>query len=336
MKKIFFVRRILWTMTLALTLLIAPKITSAQVVSFQVFYSSLSPYGQWVNVADYGMCWRPVGMPIGWRPYAYGHWVWTEYGWTWVSNYPWGWAPFHYGRWMSNPELGWVWVPGYVWAPAWVQWRWGGGYVGWAPMPPGFHFRVDVVVRGNNDDFGVAVGGWNFVRAGEITSTNYTFVRREAVPRIIGSTRNVTEFRFTSRGVYNVGLPKAQVERVTRKRIETVNIVRTTTVARERVVGSRLHIYSPAPFRPPTKSEREVIRRERVYQRENMRQAPAPSRPREQMTPPRTRTNRNEPAYQPRGQSYVRPRQEAKAKVNKGKPERVSRSRKDNGPGKRR
>ena len=31
---------------------------------------------------------------------------------------------------------GWVWVPGTVWAPAWVSWRYGGGYVGWAPLPP--------------------------------------------------------------------------------------------------------------------------------------------------------------------------------------------------------
>jgi hypothetical protein len=27
-------------------------------------------------------------------------------------------------------------VPGIEWAPAWVSWRVGGGYVGWAPLPP--------------------------------------------------------------------------------------------------------------------------------------------------------------------------------------------------------
>jgi hypothetical protein len=32
-----------------------------------------------------------------------------------------------------------VWTPGYVWGPAWVDWYWGDGYVGWVPLgPPGF------------------------------------------------------------------------------------------------------------------------------------------------------------------------------------------------------
>jgi hypothetical protein len=32
-----------------------------------------------------------------------------------------------------------VWTPGYVWGPAWVDWYWGDGFVGWVPVgPPGF------------------------------------------------------------------------------------------------------------------------------------------------------------------------------------------------------
>ena len=331
MKKIFL------AMTLASALLFAPQKTSAQAISFQVFYSSLSPYGEWVRAADYGMCWRPIGMPIGWRPYTYGHWVWTEYGWTWVSNYPWGWAAFHYGRWVFNPELGWIWIPGYVWAPAWVEWRWGGGYMGWAPMPPGFHFRVDVVVRGDEGDFGVAVGHWNFIRVNEIASSNYAFAEREAVPRIIGSTRNVTEFRFTSRGVYNVGLPKEQVEQVTRRRIETVNVVRTTEATRERVVGRQFRIYSPAPLKPQVRNEREVNRQERMFQRGDVRRAPAtPAHPREEMAKPRVRSERSVPAFQPRGEAKARPREEAKPRGKEKGQERETRSRDNKGPGRSR
>src|SRR2546426_4578479 len=33
-------------------------------------------------------------------------------------------------------EIGWAWIPGEEWGPAFVQWRHGGDYVGWAPMPP--------------------------------------------------------------------------------------------------------------------------------------------------------------------------------------------------------
>jgi hypothetical protein len=53
------------------------------------------------------------------------------------TDWAWGWAPFHYGRWFYSGEVhGWVWVPDTVWGPAWVEWRAGGGYVGWTPLPP--------------------------------------------------------------------------------------------------------------------------------------------------------------------------------------------------------
>jgi hypothetical protein len=68
-------------------------------------------------------------------PYTDGHWVYTDAGWLWVSDYSWGWAPFHYGTWVYV-DTGWAWVPGSVWGPAWVQWRYGGGYIGWAPVVP--------------------------------------------------------------------------------------------------------------------------------------------------------------------------------------------------------
>ena len=47
----------------------------------------------------------------------------------------WGVVTYHYGRWYEDPREGWVWVPGSTWAPAWVSWREGGGYCGWALRP---------------------------------------------------------------------------------------------------------------------------------------------------------------------------------------------------------
>ena len=106
------------------------------------FDETLSPYGQWVETGEgpnNGQAWRPDPDVVGedFQPYATGgHWVYSDWGWTWESDYPWGWAPFHYGRWAMTPSWGWVWYPGTVWAPAWVDWRFGGGYIGWAPLPP--------------------------------------------------------------------------------------------------------------------------------------------------------------------------------------------------------
>lgn len=108
-------------------------------VDVGVFHESLSPYGDWVYVSHFGRVWRPYRAIVGvdFRPYLTGgHWVYTDYGWSFESDYDWGWAPFHYGRWFLDPYYGWVWVPDTVWAPAWVDWRFGGGYVGWAPLAP--------------------------------------------------------------------------------------------------------------------------------------------------------------------------------------------------------
>src|SRR5712692_8185849 len=69
---------------------------SAPVVSFQLFYDELSPYGSWVQYPNYGYVWFPHA-DRDFTPYCTnGRWVPTEAGWTWVSGYPWGWATFHY------------------------------------------------------------------------------------------------------------------------------------------------------------------------------------------------------------------------------------------------
>jgi hypothetical protein len=98
------------------------------------YAEALAPYGVWMQSADYGRVWRPAVGP-SWRPFVDGQWVWSPYGWTWVSFEPWAWT-FHYGRWVVVPGWGWVWVPGSVWGPAWVDWWWGDGFVGWAPLAP--------------------------------------------------------------------------------------------------------------------------------------------------------------------------------------------------------
>lgn len=108
-------------------------------VSVGAFYDALSPYGAWFDSPQFGRVWRPYAAVVGsnFVPYASaGQWVDTDYGWAWDSDYAWGWAPFHYGRWFLDPSYGWVWIPGDAWAPAWVDWRYGGGFVGWAPLAP--------------------------------------------------------------------------------------------------------------------------------------------------------------------------------------------------------
>ena len=119
----------------------APAVAEApaQPVTYNYFYNTLSPYGAWREVPDYGWCWQPTVavIDVGWQPYCHGgRWVWTDCGWYWHSYYTWGWAPFHYGRWHCHARWGWLWMPDTCWGPAWVTWRHHRGYHGWAPLPP--------------------------------------------------------------------------------------------------------------------------------------------------------------------------------------------------------
>jgi hypothetical protein len=112
-------------------------------VTYNDFYQDLAPYGQWIEDPQYGYVWSP-DVDGSFRPYyTNGHWAMTDYGNTWVSDYPWGWACFHYGRWTYDGYYGWLWVPGPYWGPAWVSWRYGEGCYGWAPLAPGFDFNAD-------------------------------------------------------------------------------------------------------------------------------------------------------------------------------------------------
>ena len=117
-------------------------------ISFNVFYNELRPYGRWINHGVYGQVWIP-NVERDFHPYkTNGYWVMTDYGNTWVSDFSWGWAPFHYGRWYYDDYFGWVWIPGYEWAPAWVVWRSGGGYYGWAAMGPGVNISININIPG--------------------------------------------------------------------------------------------------------------------------------------------------------------------------------------------
>lgn len=136
--------------------------TKAQEVSvnFSLFQNTLNPYGRWINNPRYGQVW--IYSDPGFRPYyTDGHWEYTNYGWSWVSDYDWGWAPFHYGRWEYDPLYGgWMWIPGYDWGAAWVSWSEYDGYYGWAPL--GFGININV-------GFGsIPYDRWTFVPRGNI------------------------------------------------------------------------------------------------------------------------------------------------------------------------
>ncbi len=120
-------------------LLLATPAHAQMAVSID-FRPALAPYGRWQQHPRWGEVWIPSRVTRDWRPYTNGHWVYTDdWGWYWIANADeddWGWVAYHYGRWVFDRNFGWVWVRGDEWGPAWVDWRQGSEYIGWAPLPP--------------------------------------------------------------------------------------------------------------------------------------------------------------------------------------------------------
>jgi hypothetical protein len=138
--------------------------------SYQAFYDALSPYGAWVTMPGYGYVWQPAAtvQDAAWRPYTVGHWAFTDQGWTWMSEEPFGWVTYHYGRWMRTRGLNWVWVPGDQWAPAWVSWRYGNDFVGWAPLPPEARFDgATGIQQWADDQYNLGASDYTFVPASD-------------------------------------------------------------------------------------------------------------------------------------------------------------------------
>ena len=74
--------------------------------------SDMNYYGRFVNAGGCGTVWRPYFANAAWDPFYQGSWVWyPNWGWTWVSPYPWGWSPYHSGSWDYCPTAGWGWRP---------------------------------------------------------------------------------------------------------------------------------------------------------------------------------------------------------------------------------
>lgn len=223
-------------------------------VSLQVFYDELQPYGSWIDHGRYGYVWMPhVGS--GFVPYgSNGYWVQTAYGNTWVSDYAWGWAPFHYGRWFHDDFYGWLWVPDTVWAPAWVAWRSGGGYYGWAPLMPGLGISVSMGYYNS-----IPGAYWNFVPHRYVMYRN---VYRHCLPRprvtnIYNQTTVIVNNNYYGNGndrrsdnrdrpTYFTGPSRSEIEQRNGERVPVYEVHDSNRPGRTEVSRTSVSLYKPA------------------------------------------------------------------------------------------
>ena len=230
------IKSLLLTTLLALLCVgILPRQATAR-VTFSYFYDSLQPYGDWVDVDNYGYCWQPRGVDPDWRPYTDGYWAYTDAGWTWVSYEDFGSITYHYGRWIRLEDFGWVWRPDYQWGPAWVSWRQSDDYIGWAPLPPEVDFNPDSGIGVWVDrDYDIGPSAYNFCEYryfGAPVIRNYILPRRQNIV-IINSTVNITHITFVSgrdhgRAVFNGGPDYRRMSERTEHGIEMLQLMRQT------------------------------------------------------------------------------------------------------------
>ncbi len=219
-------------------------------VSFGVFYSSLEPYGEWIQLEPDYYAWHPMRVARGWRPYFYGEWEYTPDGWYWASDEPWAWAVYHYGRWYYDDYYGWVWIPGYDWAPAWVEWRYSDDVIGWAPLGPyavfgigfGIHYYHSWVTPNSYWCFvGTRYMGGPYLYR-HVYGAQYNH-------RYLGATRGVGGMRYEDRRIVNLGPDRGDIERHGGGRIREARMVDVRDRSDQRVIRrgnqDEIHVYRP-------------------------------------------------------------------------------------------
>jgi hypothetical protein len=256
-------KKILFALTIFALLLPAARRAKADAeVSVDFFYNNLSG-GSWIEVGDYGYGWQPdvAVSDSDWRPYSDGYWAYTDVGWTWVSYEDFGWATYHYGRWARLADYGWVWFPGsdLDWGPAWVSWRTGGDYVGWAPLPPrgpGIAYEGQPIGGRVDIEFDIGPAYYNFVDVryiGEPVLRSRIVAASENVT-YINQTVNVTNITYENNVVYNYGpdynVVSARSSRpIQRLHLEREGNVDVTAAAKSggltKVQGDRLVVGAP-------------------------------------------------------------------------------------------
>ena len=267
-------------------------------VSYQTFYDDLSPYGQWIDNPQYGYVWHPSISDF--RPYSTGgHWIFTDqYGWMWASDYDWGWAPFHYGRWLYDDFYGWVWIPGYEWSPAWVEWRTGGDYYGWAPLGPGVNISLSF------GQYSPPYNYWCFVPRNYILSPRvYDYCAPQSRNTVIINNTTIVNNYYRRNNVFVTGPKRSDVERYT-GRVNPFVVRELSGPGRTQFTRNAVNVYRPTVER--NESNRFTPRNVERYNRQNGNPFQQRNQDVVNSRGERPQANQNDNAFQRRQEEIIR------------------------------
>ena len=157
-------------------------------------------------------------------------------------------------------------MPGYTWGPAWVSWRYGDGYAGWAPLPPDSLIGTDYSNGDTDVGDGFHIGGdadsyydigpewYIFLPVAYFGSYDYRpyYVSRSDNFRLVHGTTNVTNLNIDRHqangsfgGVSLAGPSLLQVNAQSQTPVPRVNLAFTNRTGGGAVDGSSLSIFAP-------------------------------------------------------------------------------------------
>ncbi|HEX8531098.1 MAG TPA: DUF6600 domain-containing protein, partial [Cytophagales bacterium] len=132
----------------------------------------------------------------------------------------------------------WAWVPGPDWGPAWVAWRSGGGYYGWAPLGPGVNIQVNVVIPARH---------WVFVPQRYITYPQpYRYCApHHQVVNIYHNSVYVHNIYRTDNQVYVSGPHRDEIARATRREVPVYRVEEAARPGRTAARNGTVEVYRP-------------------------------------------------------------------------------------------
>jgi hypothetical protein len=177
-----------------------------------------------------------------------------------------------------------------------VVWRWGGGYVGWAALPPvrrggGVSVAVDIEV--GEPPF----WAFSFCEERFLTEVN---LRERIVPvtrnvTLVNVTKNVTKVEVVNGRVINRGVDVREIERVSGRRVPRFRVREVSDRRQAGVRGNEIAVYRPTlpprRERPVRPAQAQAARARAEGARTAGAAVPAARRPsRFEPTPPRSLT----------------------------------------------
>jgi hypothetical protein len=143
-------------------------------------------------------------------------------------------------------DYGWVWVPGAEWGPAWVDWRYGGGHAGWAPMPPEWGPQHDSYRTAKSEPEARA---WIFVSVSSFVEADVGGHRAPAAvnAKLLATSTRVTNYASVDGRIVNRSIDVGEVATAAGIKISAARVGSARTLAEQAALGAQgsIAIYRP-------------------------------------------------------------------------------------------